>query len=101
MVKRGVDEVLDEHRAVYDQIGVVLDRVCIEIGREEVPKQYAALIRCTYMPQIGFLTAVPLKHRPEDERGHPAEAVYQHERWTLHFSTDSTMFFKNQRMHDL
>ena len=101
MVRRGVDAELDEHRAVFDQLQVVLDRVCLEIGRDEVPKQYAALISCTYMPQIGFLTAVPVKIRGEGEQEHALEAVYQHERWTLHFSTDKTVFFKNARMHEL
>lgn len=101
VIRRGVDDELDGHLKVYAQLQVILDRVCLEIGRDEAPQQYAALVSCTYLPQIGFLTAVPMKSVAEGEEIHAAEAVYQHEGWTLHFSTDKTVFFKSRRMQEL
>lgn len=71
-VNAGVDEGLDQSKYVFGELPKLLH----EVAKEELA-DYVSLERCNcvYLPQIGFLTSVPLK--PEERLPHEMESKLQ------------------------
>ncbi|CCG84549.1 protein of unknown function [Taphrina deformans PYCC 5710] len=100
MVKRLVDEELDRHKDVYDSLEEVLNKVCSEIAAM-IPNQYEDVVHCVYLPQLGFLTVMPAQETDAPTEPDQILPVWQSEEWTIHFSTEKSVYFKSEHMAEL
>jgi DNA mismatch repair protein MSH5 len=95
----GASEYLDALRREFADVRQMLPDLKESVIRD-VPREMAQHIRhCTVMPQLGFLIAVTL----DSETG---EGVYhgQHHpdgAWAMCFTSEDTVYYKNQLMLDL
>ncbi|KAI0315802.1 muts domain V-domain-containing protein [Amylostereum chailletii] len=94
-VRAHVDEELDNRKHVYNGIDAILSNVAEEIGSTLLPS-YATSINVVYFPQLGFLICIP--YLEEWKTGSGIEVP---DGWTFQFSSESHVYFKNTKMHDL
>ncbi|KAH9980113.1 DNA mismatch repair protein MutS [Lactifluus volemus] len=94
-VRPHIDEELDNRKHVYSGIDAVLSRVAEGIS-PTVPQDYAASLNVVYFPQLGFLICVPML-----EEWRSGDGIEVLDGWTFHFSSESHVYFKNDKMHDL
>lgn len=67
---------------------------------QEVPREYAQYIHhCTIMPELGFIIAVRLD--PETGEGYYHGQHHPEGGWTMCFTTEDIVYYKNQTMLDL
>ncbi len=95
VVKRGVDERLDETKNHYDGMDHLLSRTAIEIVRT-LPPDINPNLNVIYFPQLGFHITLPI----DDQTGHP---MYEggDEPWDRMFTTKNQVYFKDRRMHEM
>ncbi|KAL2137071.1 hypothetical protein VTI74DRAFT_9677 [Chaetomium olivicolor] len=95
----GTSEYLDGLKQEFTDVCELLPEIKAAVV-QEIPKEAAGYIRhCTVMPQLGFLIAVMLNPNT-------GEGVYhgQHHpdgEWTMCFTSDDLVYYKNQLMLDL
>lgn len=95
VVKRGVDDILDQIKDGYDGMDEMLSQFAIEIARE-MPAEVDSPLNVIYFPQLGFHITVPVDQAT-------GEAVWngggQH--WDKIFTTNNQAYFKNGQMRQL
>ncbi|KZV73807.1 hypothetical protein PENSPDRAFT_648571 [Peniophora sp. CONT] len=94
-VRPHIDEELDNRKHIYNGIDAVLSKVAEEIS-DTVPSDYAATLNVVYFPQLGYLICVPMLDEWKTESG-----IKVLEGWTFQFSSESHVYFKDDKMHDL
>ena len=97
MVKPGVDEDLDNVKRTLAGIDSLLDRAAENIGAS-IPPQYTRVLEVSYIPQLGYLIAMPID--PVTRRAH-FEGGEGDDAWHRFFSTSDKIFFKDTRMQEL
>lgn len=95
VVKRGVNDQLDEVKDVYDGMDDILSRKAIEIASLLPPGMNVAL-NVIYFPHLGFHLTVPL-----DET--TGQAVYDGADlgWERMFTTTNQVYFKDTNTHEM
>ncbi|KAG9293455.1 hypothetical protein G9A89_009179 [Geosiphon pyriformis] len=69
-----------------------------EVAREiatMIPTEFASTLNVIYFPQLGYLITVPLKLEWKEEDDFKIEGFY------YQFSTETTVYYKNDRMREL
>lgn len=100
VVKRLVDDQLDEHKKVYDSLEQILTEVCQELSTT-VPTELSDEVQCVYLPQLGFLILMPALAPDQQPNEDQVLPIWQGESWELHFSTEQSVYFKNDKMSEL
>ncbi|ORY78537.1 muts domain V-domain-containing protein [Protomyces lactucae-debilis] len=110
VVQRGIDDELDQLKETYDSLDGVLNQERQRLS-VAVPQAYSASVQCVYLPQIGFLTAMPASGAPTTSGKNsitstmrleaPVVPVWQDDSWIMSFSTAENVYFKTQRMTEL
>ena len=95
VVKRGVSRELDQLKDAYDGMEEILTKAARDIELQ-LPKGLNLIINVTYLPHMGFHIVVP-------RDGTTGEAVFdgQDLGWQMMFTTQSQVFFKDQKLSDL
>ncbi|KAI9451401.1 DNA mismatch repair protein MutS [Russula earlei] len=94
-VRPHIDEELDNRKHIYNGIDVVLSKVAEGIS-PTVPQDYATSLNVVYFPQLGFLVCVPML-----EEWRSGDGIEVLDGWTFQFSSESHVYLKNDKMHDL
>ncbi|KAH9983340.1 DNA mismatch repair protein MutS [Russula compacta] len=94
-VRPHIDEELDNRKHVYNGVDAVLSKVAEGIS-PTVPQDYATSLNVVYFPQLGFLVCVPML-----EEWRSGDGIEVLDGWTFQFSSESHVYFKNDKMHDL
>lgn len=98
-VKWGLNDELDNLKREYIALPELLSQVSSAIARE-VPEWAAKYIDgCTFWPQLGFLTTVPMDPISGESLydGHGLEEG----RWQQQFAANDMVYYKNSRMNEL
>jgi DNA mismatch repair protein MSH5 len=95
VVKRGVNEGLDEIKDIYDSMDGTLSKAAAAITRT-LPAGFQHNLNVIYFPQLGYHITVPLN----TETGQP---VYDggDTPWETMFTTQNQAYFKDNRMREL
>lgn len=95
VVKRGVNDQLDDLKNVYDGMDDILSRKAIEIARL-LPTEINVALNVIYFPHLGFHLTVPLNEVT-------GQAVYDGADlgWECMFNTTSQVYFKDTTMHEM
>lgn len=98
VVKRGVNDQLDEIKNVYDGMDDLLSRTAIDIARN-LPDHIAVKLNVIYFPQFGYHITMPIDpdtRQPlyEGEVDDPAGGG----RWERMFTTENQVYLKDARM---
>lgn len=96
MVKRGIDEDLDEKKRLYDGLNDLLRTIGLELARE-IPEGYPSDLNVVYLPQIGFLVAMP----KDEEAGTALWEGDNDDRWERMFSSEEVVYYKTAKMKDM
>ncbi|VDC00678.1 unnamed protein product [Peniophora sp. CBMAI 1063] len=94
-VRPHIDEELDNRKHIYNGIDAVLSKVAEEIS-DIVPPDYATTLNVVYFPQLGYLICVPMLDEWKTDSG-----IRVLDGWTFQFSSESHVYFKDDKMHDL
>lgn len=98
VVKRLVDEQLDEYKTSYDGLEHILTKVCAQLT-PIIPPKFVNMVQCIYLPQLGFLIAVAAVKVPTQNE--PIRPVWSYQDWEFVFSTEDSVYFKSSEMTDL
>ena len=93
VVKRGVDENLDQIKDVYDGMDDLLSHTAVEIART-MPAEINCSLNVIYFPQLGFHITVPI-----DET--TGEVVWSDPDWERMFTTKIQVYFKDVQMRKM
>ncbi|KAG0049466.1 MutS protein msh5 [Gryganskiella cystojenkinii] len=94
VVKHNVDEELDRMRQNYNGLDSFLSEIAKEISGT-IPAEFTKTINVIYFPQLGYLITVPMNPEWKTEQDFTLEGLqYQ-------FSTETTVYYKNQAMREL
>jgi DNA mismatch repair protein MSH5 len=95
VVKRGVNDRLDEIKDVYDGMDNLLSKAAVEITRT-LPADFEPNLNVIYFPQLGYHITVPVN----TETGQP---VYDggDRPWERMFTTQNQVYFKDERMREM
>jgi DNA mismatch repair protein MSH5 len=95
VVKRGVNERLDEIKDVYDSMDNLLSKVAVEIART-LPGDFGSKLNVIYFPQLGYHITMPI----DAETGQP---IYDggDTPWARIFTTQNQVYFKDDRMYEM
>ena len=95
VVKRGVNERLDEIKDIYDGMDDLLSKAAATIARI-LPADFEACLNVIYFPQLGYHITVPINA----ETGQP---VYDggDTPWERMFTTQNQAYFKDNRMREM
>lgn len=91
VVKRNIDETLDNLKQTYSGLGSLLDDVAKQMLAglpEYVP------LNVVYLPQIGYLIVIPA----DPQTG---ESNYVGDGWEFRFSTMTNFYYKNLQMREM
>ncbi len=95
----GASDYLDGLRREFADVCQMLPEIQASVVRE-IPREAAGYIRhCTIMPQLGFLLAVALD--PETGEGFYHGQLDRGGEWTMCFSSDDVVYYRNQLTLDL
>lgn len=100
VVKRQVDDQLDEHKNTYDGLERILSGACQKLV-EAVPSEFAGNVRCVYLPQLGFLIHMPALEPELQPTDNEVLPVWQNDSWEFRFSTAQAVYFKDSAMAQL
>lgn len=100
VVKRLVDEQLDEHKDVYEGLEHVLYKSCTGIARS-IPSEFSELVQCVYLPQLGFLTVLPALAADKQDDPERILPIWQDVNWEVLFCTETSVYFKSAEMSEL
>lgn len=98
VVKRGINNNLDELKNVYDGMDDLLSRTAIDIART-LPDHIALKLNVIYFPQLGYHITMPIDpdtRQPvyEGDELDPASGG----RWERMFTTENQVYLKDARM---
>ncbi|RMD45070.1 hypothetical protein DV735_g190, partial [Chaetothyriales sp. CBS 134920] len=93
VIRRGVDQHLDQIKDHYDGIGNLLTQIADEIV-QTMPSGLNYSLNVIFFPQLGFHITIP---RKKDTN----EAAWSHADWEQTFSTADRVYFKNEQMRQL
>lgn len=95
VVKRGVNERLDEIKDIYDGMDDMLSKAAVAITRI-LPAGFEPSLNVIYLPQLGYHITVPINA----ETGQP---VYDggDTPWERMFTTQNQVYFKDNRMREM
>jgi DNA mismatch repair protein MSH5 len=95
VVKRGVNERLDEIKDVYDSMDNLLSKAAVEIART-LPGDFGSKLNVIYFPQLGYHITMPI----DAETGQP---IYDggDTPWARMFTTQNQVYFKDDRMREM
>ena len=95
VVKRGINDRLDEIKDVYDGMDELLSKTAAQIIGT-LPADLGLHLNVIYFPQLGYHITVPINA----ETGQP---VYDggHRPWERMFTTQNQVYFKDDRMRDM
>jgi DNA mismatch repair protein MSH5 len=101
VVKRGLNEELDDMKDVYDGMDDLLSKTAIEIACG-LPDEIAAKLNVIYFPQLGYHITLPM----DPNTGQP---IYEGEendrggggRWECMFTTQNQAYFKDIKMREM
>lgn len=97
-VKQGVDANLDELKRRYDAMEQFLTSVATKL-QEQVPEWARRYVQnCTFLPQLGFLTAVSLNPNT-GEGNYDGEGL--EDAWERMFVAEGSVYFKNRQMREM
>ncbi|GJJ15544.1 hypothetical protein Clacol_009822 [Clathrus columnatus] len=111
IVQPHVDDELDDWKMMLGGLDSLLasrtnffqSKVAVQIA-SEMPSGYTDSINVVYFPQLGFLTAIPLRDEWQNEDGlqvpEPPDMGCGNE-FVYQFCTEQSAFFKSSKMHDL
>lgn len=95
VVKRHVDEELDEMKRMYDGLDDMLGEVARQIAAG-VPGPVQSTLNVIYFPQLGYLIVVPGSSTVAS--GRPS---YTGEDWEFQFSTETSWYYKSPEMREM
>lgn len=95
VIKRGINDQLDDVKNVYDGMDDILSRKAVEIARL-LPLGMNIALNVIYFPHLGFHLTVPL----DDVTG---KAVYDGADlgWECMFTTANQVYYKDSAMHEM
>jgi DNA mismatch repair protein MSH5 len=101
VIKRGVNEELDDFKNIYDGMDDLLSRTAIDIART-LPDHIAVQLNVIYFPQLGYHITVPkgLDTGLPVYEGDPNDAAGGG-RWETMFTTENQVYLKDARMRAL
>ncbi|KAK5234240.1 hypothetical protein LTR47_004831 [Exophiala xenobiotica] len=97
VVKRGINEQLDEVKDVYDGMDEILSEKAIQIAKSVGLNIELNVI---YFPHLGFHVTIPLDettHEPSSDASTQASALG----WQHMFTTDRQVYYKDQTMREM
>ena len=95
-VRAGIDPELDQRKHNYDGVDSLLDHVAEDI-RKTIPVGLPQDLKVVYLPQIGFLVALP----KDEEAGTALWEGTDGEHWEKMFAGDDLVYYKNDKMRTL
>lgn len=95
VVKRGIDERLDEVKDVYDGMEDLLRQKAVETARK-IPLDLNIELDIVYFPHMGFHITVPLDETSGEPVYNGTEVGWQHT-----FTTARQAYFKDGTMHEM
>ena len=98
VVKRGVNDQLDDLKDVYDGMDDLLSRTAIDIARN-LPDHIAMKLNVIYFPQLGYHITMPLDPHTRQPlyEGDPDDPA-SGSRWDRMFTTENQVYLKDARM---
>ena len=93
VVRHGVNDDLDEMKRIYAGIEDLLNQTSQDIARH-IPPSFSLDMNVIFFPQIGFLISMPIDSTYEGGVGNEGF-------WERIFSTESRIYYKDFRMHEL
>ena len=90
VVKRGVDQHLDQFKDAYDGMDELLSQKAIEIARL-MPAEIDCSLNVIFFPQLGFHITIPINETTRQE-------VWSDPDWDRMFITDNQVYFKDAQM---
>ncbi|KAF9200860.1 MutS protein msh5 [Haplosporangium sp. Z 27] len=93
VVKINVDEELDRMRHTYHGLDSFLSEIAKEISLT-IPSNFTSTINVIYFPQLGYLITVPKNPDWKTDQDFCLEGL------SYQFSTESTVYYKNEAMRD-
>lgn len=101
VVKRGVNERLDETKNIYDGMGDLLSRTAANIART-LPEHIANKLNVIYIPQLGYYITMPM----DPDTGRPLfegdpDDIESGGLWEQVFTTENQVYFKDARMREM
>ncbi|KAL2043280.1 hypothetical protein N7G274_003586 [Stereocaulon virgatum] len=97
VVNLGIDDELDAMKRTYNGMDDLLSRTSRDIAAT-IPAVYSLDLNVIFFPQIGFLISIALN--PNTGRGDYEGGQGEH-RWDRSFSSDTRIYYKDYRMHEL
>ncbi|KAL7005550.1 hypothetical protein EMMF5_004955 [Cystobasidiomycetes sp. EMM_F5] len=95
-IREGVDGKLDDNRRIYQGLPNMLSRIAEHITLSLEPG-FCTSLNVVYFPQLGYLCAIPLTDRANDDPAAPQTPPG----WTQQFETEVSIYYKNTEMRDL
>ena len=94
IIKRGVNEQLDQTKNIYDGMDSLLSNAALDIA-QSIPLELEVDLNVIYFPQLGFHITVPL-----NDLGAP---LYDGgpQKWSRQFTTKERVYFKDAKMHEM
>ena len=96
VVRQGVDPELDHRKHTYQGIESLLAQVATEL-RRDIPLGLPQDLKVVYLPQIGFLIALP----KDEQVGTALFEGNEHDSWERMFSGDDIVYYKNDKMRSM
>ena len=93
VVRRGVNDELDEIKRIYDGLEDLLNQASQDIARH-IPPNFSLDMNAIFFPQIGFLISMPIDSVYKGGAGNEGP-------WDRIFSTESRIYYKDFRMYEL
>lgn len=96
VVRTGFDGELDKTRHFFDGIDSLLSEIAQDIA-QSVPVGLLTDLNVVYFPQIGFLISMQM----DPDTGRPLWDGSEADRWENMFSSENSVYYKNERMRDM
>lgn len=96
VVKRGVNDQLDEVKNTYHGMDHLLSRAANDIA-STLPTELDTELNVIYFPQLGFHITLPIN----EMTGQPMYEGGEEEPWERMFTTQNQVYFKDRRMHEM
>jgi DNA mismatch repair protein MSH5 len=95
VVRRGINDELDEIKDIYDGMDSLLSKAAVAITRT-LPAGFKHSLNVIYFPQLGYHITVPIN-------AETAQPVYDggDTPWERMFTTQSQVYFKDDRMREM
>lgn len=94
VIKRFVDEQLNEHKDPFERLEQILTDVRQKIVKD-MPLDFAKDAQCVYLPQLGFLIYMPALEPELQSNDTEVLPIWQTNLWEINFSTAQAVYFKD------